>query len=85
MTAERVADLLGNHLKTSTDRNVASDADFVIEVILENMELKKELLRELDTICPAHAIFASNTALCRSPRWLLPSRIAPISSSAATS
>lgn len=62
MTAERVADLLGNHLKTSTDRNVASDADFVIEVILENMELKKELLRELDTICPAHAIFASNTS-----------------------
>ena len=48
MTAERVADLLGNHLKTSTDREVASDADFVIEVILENMDLKKDLLRDLD-------------------------------------
>ena len=62
MTAERVADLLGNHLKTSTDRNVASDADFVIEVILENMELKKDLLRDLDKICPEHTIFASNTS-----------------------
>ena len=62
MTAERVADLLGNHLKTSTDRKVASDADFVIEVILENMDLKKDLLRDLDKICPEHTIFASNTS-----------------------
>lgn len=62
MTADRVADLMDNHLKTSTDRNVAKDADFVIEVILENMDLKKDLLRELDTICPAHTIFASNTS-----------------------
>ena len=62
MTAERVADLLGNHLKTSTDRKVASDADFVIEVILENMDLKKDLLRDLDKICPEHTIFASKTS-----------------------
>lgn len=62
MTADRVADLLDNHLTTSTDRNVAKDADFVIEVILENMDLKKDLLRELDEICPAHTIFASNTS-----------------------
>lgn len=62
MTADRVADLMDNHLKTSTDRNVAKDADFVIEVILENMDLKKDLLRELDKICPAHTIFASNTS-----------------------
>ena len=62
MTADRVADLLDNHLTTSTDRNVAKDADFVIEVILENMDLKKDLLRELDKICPAHTIFASNTS-----------------------
>ena len=62
MTADSVADLLDNHLTTSTDRNVAKDADFVIEVILENMDLKKDLLRELDKICPAHTIFASNTS-----------------------
>ena len=61
MTAERKDALLGS-LKTSVDRNAAKDADFVIEVILENMDLKKELLKELDTICPAHTIFASNTS-----------------------
>lgn len=62
MTAERMNDLLSNHLTTSTDRNVAKDADFVIEVILENMDLKKDLLRDLDKICPAQTIFASNTS-----------------------
>lgn len=61
MTAERKDALLGS-IKTSIDRNAAKDADFVIEVILENMDLKKELLKELDTICPAHTIFASNTS-----------------------
>ena len=61
MTEERKTALLSG-LKTSVDRNVAKDADFVIEVILENMDLKKDLLRELDKICPAHTIFASNTS-----------------------
>ncbi len=63
MTEERKNELMnGGRLKTSTDRNAAKDADFVIEVILENMDLKKELLRDLDKICPAHTIFASNTS-----------------------
>ncbi len=63
MTEERKNELMnGGHLKTSTDRNAAKDADFVIEVILENMDLKKDLLRDLDKICPEHTIFASNTS-----------------------
>ena len=33
-------------LKTSIDRKSAADADFVMEVILERMDLKKELLKE---------------------------------------
>ncbi len=49
-------------LKMTTDRKAASNADFVMEVILERMDLKKDLLRELDFICPAHTIFASNTS-----------------------
>ncbi|MGQ9557850.1 MAG: 3-hydroxybutyryl-CoA dehydrogenase [Desulfurispora sp.] len=36
--------------------------DFVIEAIIEQMPLKKELYRQLDQICPAHTIFASNTS-----------------------
>ncbi|MDO5142297.1 MAG: 3-hydroxyacyl-CoA dehydrogenase NAD-binding domain-containing protein [Eubacteriales bacterium] len=49
-------------LTTAVDRQEAKDADFVMEVILERMDLKKELLRELDGICPPHTIFGSNTS-----------------------
>ena len=61
MTAERKDELL-NSLKTSVDRSVAADADFVMEVILERMDLKKDLLEDLDKICPDRTIFASNTS-----------------------
>ena len=59
--AERKDELLAS-LKTSVDRKDAANADFVMEVILERMDLKKDLLEDLDKICPAHTIFASNTS-----------------------
>ena len=61
MTEEKKNELLAS-LKTSLDRKAAADADFIMEVILERMDLKKELLQELDQICPAHTIFGSNTS-----------------------
>ena len=79
MTEERKNELLGA-LKTSVDRSAAADADFVMEVILERMDLKKELLQDLDKICPPHTIFASN------PSALSPTEMAAcVSRSAATS
>ncbi|MFZ5591374.1 MAG: 3-hydroxybutyryl-CoA dehydrogenase [Bacillota bacterium] len=36
--------------------------DFIIEAIIEQMPLKKELYKQLDEICPPHTIFASNTS-----------------------
>ncbi len=36
--------------------------DIVLEAIIENMEEKKTLYRELDTVCPPATIFASNTS-----------------------
>lgn len=61
MTEDKKNELLGS-LKTSLDRNAAADADFVMEVILERMDLKKDLLQELDKICQEKTIFASNTS-----------------------
>lgn len=49
-------------LITSTDKDLAAEADFVMEVIKEDMKLKKSLLKELDNICPDRTIFASNTS-----------------------
>ncbi len=37
-------------------------SDFVIEAVVENMDLKKAVFRELDEICPPPTILASNTS-----------------------
>ena len=39
-----------------------SKVDLVIEAVFENMALKKEVFRELDRVCKAGAILASNTS-----------------------
>ena len=39
-----------------------SGADFIIEAVIENMSLKKELYAELDSICKKEAVLASNTS-----------------------
>ena len=61
MTAERKDELLAS-LKTSVDRKDAANADFIMEVILERMDLKKDLLEDLDKICPAHTCHFFNPA-----------------------
>lgn len=61
ITEEEKAERL-SRLSITVDRKDAKDAEFVMEVILERMELKKDLLKDLDAICPPHTIFASNTS-----------------------
>jgi len=38
------------------------EVDLVIEAVTEDLDLKNALWRELDSLCPAHTIFASNTS-----------------------
>ncbi|NLG61743.1 MAG: 3-hydroxyacyl-CoA dehydrogenase family protein [Candidatus Cloacimonetes bacterium] len=38
------------------------DCDLIIEAVTENLDTKNEMFRELDTVCPEHTIFASNTS-----------------------
>ncbi len=40
----------------------AAGVDLVVEAIVENMSVKAKVFGELDTICPAHTILASNTS-----------------------
>ncbi len=49
-------------LKLSTKLESARESDFIIEAIVENLEIKKELFKQLDDIAKDHAIFASNTS-----------------------
>lgn len=38
-------------------------ADFVVECVAENMELKQEVFKQLDKICPKNVILATNTSV----------------------
>lgn len=60
MTQEAVDALLSNILVE--EKSACADADLVIECVKEDMDAKKELLNELDTMCKQETIFASNTS-----------------------
>ena len=51
-----------SRIKGTTNRQDFSDCDLIIEAVVENMDLKKKVHGDLDRICPAHAILATNTS-----------------------
>lgn len=60
--AEEAAAIV-DRIKGTTDfREAAADADFVIEAVVEDMSVKKEVFAELDSICKPATILASNTS-----------------------
>ena len=46
----------------TTDAGKLAACDLVIEAVFEDLAVKRKLLGQLDQICPAHTIFASNTS-----------------------
>jgi 3-hydroxybutyryl-CoA dehydrogenase len=44
------------------DKADTADCDLVLEAIIENMEVKKQLFKQLDEICKEDTIFATNTS-----------------------
>ncbi len=61
VTREQADQALGNITGTLEIKDLA-DCDIVIEAVTENLDLKIEMLRTLDGICPPETIFASNTS-----------------------
>ena len=61
MEASQKDAILGR-IKGTTDMQALKDADFIIEVVLEDMEVKKTVFGELDEICGPDVILASNTS-----------------------
>ena len=45
--------------------DAVSQADFVVEAIFENLDVKREALRQVDEHCPAHTIITSTTSSFR--------------------
>src|SRR3989337_389571 len=54
-------EILGRVTATS-DLDAVRDADIVIEAVFEDLKVKQELWREIDSRASADAIFASNTS-----------------------
>ena len=51
-----------NLLTPSLDKNDFADVDMVVEAVFEDMDLKKTLFAEFDSICKPDCILASNTS-----------------------
>ena len=58
---EEAEEIVGR-ISGTTNLDDLSDADLVIEAVIENMDLKKELYEDLDRICKPEAVLASNTS-----------------------
>ena len=51
-----------DHIYFATDLGALAEADFVIEAVIESLEIKKDLFRRLDDIVKPDAILATNTS-----------------------
>ncbi len=49
-------------LKFTTSLQDLKDCDLIVEAVTEDLQLKNEMFRTLDEVCPPHTIFASNTS-----------------------
>lgn len=56
------SDAAFSRLSATTELTDLADCDLVIEAVVEDLEVKNLLWRELETICRPAAIFASNTS-----------------------
>lgn len=54
-------EIMGRIHKTVNTED-AKDSDLIVEAIIENMSIKKDLFKKLDEICNSETIFASNTS-----------------------
>lgn len=71
--SEEVAKQARSNISFTSDiKEAASNADVVIEAILEKLDLKLKLFAQLDEICPPHTILATNSS------FIVSSKIAPM-------
>lgn len=49
-------------IKWTTDINEVKECDIIIEAVDEDLKLKQEIFKKLDSICPPETIFVSNTS-----------------------
>ncbi|MCH8802284.1 MAG: 3-hydroxyacyl-CoA dehydrogenase family protein [Chloroflexi bacterium] len=73
MTKPDLAQAALTKISTTTSlEEASSDSDVVIEAVYENLELKQQVFRDLDSFCPERTILASSTST------MIPSRFAEV-------
>jgi 3-hydroxybutyryl-CoA dehydrogenase len=67
-------------ITTTTDLDAAAEADIVVEAVFERLEIKHDVFRQLDKVCKAGAVLATNTsaipvtqiaAVTQRPEWVV--------------
>lgn len=58
----RIPAILGRITPTRSLEEGAVDADLAIETVVENVEAKKEIFKQLDTVCPPKTLLACNSS-----------------------
>jgi 3-hydroxybutyryl-CoA dehydrogenase len=61
LEAEEKGSILGR-IKATTDMAELKDVDFVVEAVIEDLDLKKKVFKELDELCRPDIILSSNTS-----------------------
>ena len=64
MTAEETQKTLSLITTTLDLKKAVADADLVIEAIYEDIDCKKELFKQLESLAPKEAILSTNTSTC---------------------
>jgi 3-hydroxyacyl-CoA dehydrogenase len=62
MTQDEVNTVLERIRPSANLEEAVKNADFVIEAIVEDMEIKKSTFKRIDQVAPEHTILASNTS-----------------------
>jgi 3-hydroxybutyryl-CoA dehydrogenase len=55
-------DAVMGRIKGTVNLSDFKDCDYVIEAVMENLDLKKKVFAELDQVCPKYAVLATNAS-----------------------
>ena len=62
LSEEKAREALERVRETTDLREAAREADFVIEAVFEDLDVKRSIFHDLDELAPAHAVLASNSS-----------------------
>jgi 3-hydroxybutyryl-CoA dehydrogenase len=68
LTDEQAQEAMANLRFTSDLKEAVKDADYVIEAVVEVLDVKRNIFAELDSLAPPHAILATNSSYIVSSR-----------------